>query len=121
MLVDGELKVYKDKQGIRLFRNIRLFEIDNVEYNEQPFIFMVVTFVKDKSKPHEYLYLKFSSMQNQQKWDRILYMNFRLKDLKRKEMLFLTDYREEEVEVRRVQTDYKPYDVNMKKLISYFA
>lgn len=84
VLIDSELKVYKDKQGSRLFRNIRLFEIDNVEYNDQPFIFMVVTFVKDKSKPHEYLYLKFTSPQQQEKWDRILYINFRLKDLKRK-------------------------------------
>lgn len=33
VLVEGELKVFKDKQGSRLFRNIRLFEIDNVEYN----------------------------------------------------------------------------------------
>ena len=74
---------------------------------EQPFIFMVVTFVKDKSKPHEYLYLKFSSAQNQLKWDRILYMNFRLKDLKRKEMLFLTEYQEEQVEVRKVQAENK--------------
>jgi|JI6StandDraft_1071083.scaffolds.fasta_scaffold40074_3 hypothetical protein len=82
---------------------------------------MVITFVKDKSKPHEYLYLKFSNQQSQQKWDRILYMNFRLKDMKKKEFLFEADYQEEQAEVRKVQTDNKPYDVNVKKLIRFFA
>jgi hypothetical protein len=93
-LADGEMKIYKDKQGIRLFKTIRLFEIENVEYNDQPYIFMIISFVKDKSKPLEYLYMRFSSQQSQQKWDRILYINYRLKDMKHKEMLFLADYKE---------------------------
>jgi hypothetical protein len=48
-------------------------------------------------------------------------MNFRLKDMKKKEFLFEADYQEEQAEVRKVQTDNKPYDVNVKKLIRFFA
>ena len=50
---------------------------------------MVINFVKDKSKAVEYLYFKFNNSASQQKWDRILYINFRLKDLKRKDYMFL--------------------------------
>lgn len=65
---------------------------------------MIISYARDKSKPVEYLYLKFNSTQSQQKWDRILYINYRLKDLKRKEMLFLTEYKDEEREGKKKVT-----------------
>lgn len=77
---------------------------------------MVISFVKDKSKPLEYLYLKFHNQQSQQKWDRILYINWRLKDLKRKEYLFLSEYKEEQ-ETMKIITDSKPYEVNVNEIL----
>lgn len=56
----------------------------------------MIGFLKDKSKAAEYLYLKFDNNQDHDKWDRIIYINFKLWQMKkRKDKLFLTDFRED--------------------------
>ena len=93
-MADNELRVYKDTNtDNKPLKVIRMYEIEHVFQYDQPVRFLIVSFVKDRSKPPEYLYLKFDNNQDQDKWDRILYINYKLYKMKIKDKLFVTDFR----------------------------
>ena len=119
VMVDNELKVYVDRFGGKLLRTIRMYEIENVTYNEQPFKCIVISFCKDRSKPQEHLFLKFGNSQDHDKWDRIIYINYKLWEMKhRKEKLFLTDFRKEEFKVSDTEEKIEKYEVDVKRTIN---
>lgn len=74
--------------------------------------FLIISFVKDRSKPPEYLYLKFDNSQDQDKWDRILYINHKLYKMKIKDKLFVTDFRPDEYKKFKYVHKHDEYKVN---------
>ena len=54
------------------------------------------TITKDKTKGQEFLYFKFDSLENQDKWDRAIYCNYMTKKIKVKSKYFQTEYPEKE-------------------------
>ena len=77
------------------YRVVKLEEIGNVDYHNQPYFFIVIT--RDRVKGEKYLYLMFESIETQIKWDRALYCNYaHSKMSKKKEKFFRIDYIEED-------------------------
>lgn len=53
---------------------------------------IVISFLKDKSKPAEHLYMKFDNNQDHDKWDRIIFINLKLYKMSKKTNLFEFDF-----------------------------
>ena len=95
-----DLKVYNGENEDNQPKVIKLFEIDNVDYHTQPYIFTVFTITRDKTQGQEFLYFKFNSIQNQDKWDRAIYCNYMSRKMKVKNRYFQIDYPVKEDEKR---------------------
>lgn len=94
VLNSNELQIFDDENELVASREIKFYEFQTVDYLVQPYIFIVITVVEDRSLGAEYLYLRFDSQERQKKWDFALYCNYSTKKMKRKNKLFLQLYPE---------------------------
>ena len=95
VLKNNEMHFHNGVEEDLNYRVVKLEEIGNVDYHNQPYFFIVIT--RDRVKGEKYLYLMFESIETQIKWDRALYCNFvHSKMSKKKEKFFRIDHIEED-------------------------
>lgn len=121
----NEMKIYEQSKE-ESHRDIKLHEIENVDYFSQPYIFTVMTIVKDKSSTSEFLCFKFDCIEKQHKWDRAIYCNYITRKMKQKGRYFLLEFPEKEEEkqnneglehVIKKRDDTRNYEIDRKKII----
>ena len=102
-----------------------------MDYHTQPYIFTVFTITKDKTQGQEYLYFRFDSIENQNKWDRAIFCNYITKKMKNKSRYFEIDYpnmtddkREKDRErnaKQREEPEEGEYEINRNQIFKTLA
>lgn len=115
-LTTKEMRLHEGTTDDTQYRGVRLHEIENVDYHTQPYIFTVFTITKDKTQGQEYLYFRFNTIDNQDKWDRAVFCNYMTRKMKKKSRYFEIDYPDKEHEKRDNDWERKVNDVEEAEL-----